>query len=154
MQASVARVAERVDRALHLHPVGREGRYRSTCKSEFKVSWREASPPNHHADKVVSDQWVVSKEFSLYGGRRQWHASLNAWIVRYIDIPLGGKVGIRLPENVMSKSHGARPVHLTITISKWIRAGRLIKNSLSGSRRQWHASLNAWIVRYIVGGSE
>ena len=67
MQASVARVAERVDRALHLHPVGREGRYKSTCKSEFKVSWREASPPNHHADKVVSDQWVVSKEFSLWG---------------------------------------------------------------------------------------
>ena len=38
-----------------------------------------------------------------------------------------------LPGNRNSKSHGARPVHLTITIVKWFRTSRLSKNkSLSG----------------------
>ena len=33
-----------------------------------------------------------------------------------------------------SNSHGARPVHLTITMIKWTRTSRLsINNSLSGS---------------------
>jgi len=27
----------------------------------FKLPWREAGPPNHHDDKVDSDQWVVNK---------------------------------------------------------------------------------------------
>ena len=31
----------------------------------FKLPWREAGPPNHHDDKVVSDQEVVDKELSL-----------------------------------------------------------------------------------------
>ena len=29
------------------------------------VPWREAGPPNHHDDKVDSDQQVVNKELSL-----------------------------------------------------------------------------------------
>jgi len=32
--------------------------------------WREARPPNHHDDKVDSDQQVVNKELSLLHGRR------------------------------------------------------------------------------------
>ena len=32
---------------------------------EFKPPWREAGPPNHHDDKVDSDQWVVNKKLSL-----------------------------------------------------------------------------------------
>jgi len=28
----------------------------STWKREFKLPWREAGPPNHHDDKVDSDQ--------------------------------------------------------------------------------------------------
>ena len=32
---------------------------------EFELPWREAGPPNHHDDKVDSDQWVVKKELSL-----------------------------------------------------------------------------------------
>jgi len=28
----------------------------SAFKREFKLPWREAGPPNHHDDKVVSDQ--------------------------------------------------------------------------------------------------
>ena len=31
----------------------------------FKLPWREAGPPNHHDDKVDSDQQVVNKELSL-----------------------------------------------------------------------------------------
>jgi len=45
------------------------------------------------------------------------------------------KADVRLPGKRNSNSHGARPVHLIITLIKWIRTGRLsIKNSLSGTR--------------------
>jgi len=44
----------------------------------------------------------------------------------------GRKVDIRLPGKRNSNSHGAWPVHLIITMIKWIRTSRLsIKNSLS-----------------------
>ena len=32
---------------------------------DFKLPWREAGPPNHHDDKVDSDQPIVNKELSL-----------------------------------------------------------------------------------------
>ena len=42
------------------------------------------------------------------------------------------KVDVRLPGKGNSTSHGARPVHLIITMMKWIRTSRLsIKNFLS-----------------------
>jgi len=42
------------------------------------------------------------------------------------------QVGVRLPGKANSNSHGARPVHLIITMMKCIRTSRLsIKNSLS-----------------------
>jgi len=45
------------------------------------------------------------------------------------------KVDVRLPGKGDSNSHGARTVHLTITMIKWIRTSRLsIKNSLSLQR--------------------
>ena len=31
-----------------------------------KLPWREASPPNHHDDRVDSDQKVINKEVSIY----------------------------------------------------------------------------------------
>ena len=34
-------------------------------KRDFKLPWREARPPNHHDDKVDSDQEVVNEELSL-----------------------------------------------------------------------------------------
>jgi len=41
------------------------------------------------------------------------------------------KVDVRLPGNGNANSHGARPVHLIITMIKWIRTSRLsIKNPL------------------------
>ena len=33
-----------------------EGRYKATCKSEFKLPCREAGPPHHVDDHVDSDQ--------------------------------------------------------------------------------------------------
>ena len=33
-----------------------EGRCKATWKRESKLPWREAGPPNHHDDKVDSDQ--------------------------------------------------------------------------------------------------
>ena len=42
------------------------------------------------------------------------------------------KVDVRLPGKGNSNSHGARPVHLIISMIKWTRTSRLsIKNSLS-----------------------
>ena len=42
------------------------------------------------------------------------------------------KVDVKLPGKGNSNSHGARPVHLIITMIKWTRTSRLsIKNSLS-----------------------
>ena len=38
-------------------------------KREFTLAWREAGPPNHDDNKVVSDQEVVNKELSLCGSR-------------------------------------------------------------------------------------
>jgi len=47
---------------------------------------------------------------------------------------LSRKVDVRLPGKGNSNSHGARPVHLIITMIKRIRTSRLsIKNSLSAS---------------------
>ena len=43
------------------------GRCKATWNMEFKLPWREAGPPNHHDDKVDSDQEVVNKELSLWG---------------------------------------------------------------------------------------
>ena len=46
--------------------------------------------------------------------------------------PLLGKVDVRLPGKGNSNSHGARPVHLIITIIKWFRTSKLsTKYSLS-----------------------
>ena len=42
------------------------------------------------------------------------------------------EVDVRLPGKGNTNSHGARPVHLIITMKKWIQTNRLpIKNSLS-----------------------
>ena len=47
------------------------------------------------------------------------------------------KVDVRLPAKGNPNSHGARPVHLIITMTKWIRtSGLSIKNSLSDAPRQ------------------
>jgi len=48
------------------------------------------------------------------------------------------KVDVRLPGKGNSNSSGARPVHLIITLIKWIRTSRLSKkNSLSLLRRPY-----------------
>ena len=42
------------------------------------------------------------------------------------------ELDVRLPGKGYSNSHGARPVHLIITMLKWIRTSRLsIKNFIS-----------------------
>ena len=41
-----------------------DGRCKVTEKRGFKLLWREAGRPNHHDDKVDSDQEVVNEELS------------------------------------------------------------------------------------------
>ena len=49
------------------------------------------------------------------------------------------KVDMRLPGDLDSNSHGARPVHLIIAMVKWIRTIRLsIKDSLIALNTQGH----------------
>jgi len=67
-------------------------------------------------------------EVSLYRGvlntEQEPASPLHRLIVRKVDV--------RLPGKGNSNSHGGRPVHLIITMIKWIRTSRLsIKNSLS-----------------------
>ena len=38
---------------------------RGRGSGEHVLPWREAGPPNHHDDKVDSDQYLVNKEVSL-----------------------------------------------------------------------------------------
>ena len=57
-------------------------------------------------------------------------------------VELSRKVDVRLPGKGISNSHVARPVHLIITMLKWIRTSSLsIKNSLSA---QADSSGAAW----------
>jgi len=45
----------------HREQVLQDARHLRGQKREFKLPWREAGPPNHHDDKVDSDQQVVKK---------------------------------------------------------------------------------------------
>ena len=48
-----------------------------------KLPWREAGPPNHHHDKVESDQWVANKELSLCSQGRRWRRRpRTSWLMR------------------------------------------------------------------------
>ena len=51
----------------------------SNFKREFKLPWREAGPPNHHDDKVGSDQQVVKKELSLSLGLREQEPACGSY---------------------------------------------------------------------------
>ena len=64
MVAVVVRVKAPAPRLCGVFSV-QEGRYKATWKREFKHPLREAGPPNHHDDKVDSDQKVVNTELSL-----------------------------------------------------------------------------------------
>ena len=57
--------------------------------------------------------------------------------VRLVDWSIR-RVDVRLPRKGRLNSHGARPVHLIITMMKWIPASRfLIKNALFGQVCCW-----------------
>jgi len=50
-----------------------------------------------------------------------------------VEDPADAAGAASLPGKGNSHSHGARPVHLIITVIQWIRTSRLaLKNSLSG----------------------
>jgi len=54
------------------------------------------------------------------------------------------KVDVRLPGKGNPNSHGARPVHLIITMITWIRTSKLsIKNSLSDLKSILEKTTNA-----------
>ena len=103
--------------------------------------------PKPQTRQVVMPGFGVSG-FALLPGRKKESAdgitSCLLW-----GLGVGARqVDVRLPGKGDSNSHGARPVHLIITMIKWIRTSRLsIKNSLSrlpgGRRRAAMASLVA-----------
>jgi len=46
-------------------PPARKVECKATWQREFKLPWCQAGPPNHHDDKVVSDQEVVNNCWTL-----------------------------------------------------------------------------------------
>jgi len=61
------------------------------------------------------------------------------------------KVDVRLPGKGNSNSHGARPVHLIITMMKWILTSRLsTKKSLSSSINRVKSAHAASLVMVVV----
>jgi len=38
------------------HSISSQEAFKASWKREFKLPWREAGPPNHHDDKLDSDQ--------------------------------------------------------------------------------------------------
>ena len=61
----------------------------------------------------------------------EWHVLDRIQEQRHA-VSMPRKVDVRLPGKENSNSHGARPLHLIITMIRWIRTSRLsIKNSLS-----------------------
>ena len=65
--------------------------------------------------------------------RGVWSLGFGVWDLRGCGLGETRKVDVRLPGKRNSNSHGARPVHLIITMIKWIRTSRLsTKNSFSG----------------------
>jgi len=63
---------------------------------------------------------------------------------------------VRLPGNGNSNSHGARPVHLIITMIKWIRTSRLSirvpegalrRGGAGGQRRHVPDGVGCWVYR-------
>ena len=63
------------------------------------------------------------------------------------------KVDVRLPGKGNSNSHGARPVHLIITMIKWIWTSRLsIKNSLLLRQRLGGGACVAGLVKASLSG--
>ena len=96
-----------------------------------------------------SGVWVLGLELGVWGFRARGRGSgvleFGGWGLGFGVLCLETnlcnavsglgpmKVDVRLPGKENSNSHGARPVHLIITMIKWIRTSRLsIKNYLSG----------------------
>ena len=98
-----------------------------------KSAWSEAgSAPNFgqtHATRRFPGSTHLSREalVSDCPKKQEEVSEVGSW--RMVG---GEKVDVRLPGKRNSNSHGARPVHLIITMIKLIRTSRLsIKNSLS-----------------------
>jgi len=82
--------------------------------------------------------WLVQRSFAvLPGGEESNSTNHSSCCCFLLPPPAQGRselllVDVRLPGKGDSNSHGARPVHLIITMIKWIRTSRLsINNSLS-----------------------
>ena len=76
--------------------------------------------------KVAGIEAVVRDFISAGGGCCFWQGWGHPRDAKTVDVRLPGKGNLI--------SHGARPVHLIITMIKWIRTGRLsIQNSLSSA---------------------
>ena len=60
------------------------------------------------------------------------------------------KVDVRLPGKRNSNSHGARPVHLIITLIKWIRTSRLsIKILIAAHSNSVSVAVSSLVTRNV-----
>jgi len=94
-------------------------------ENDQSTSWDGAKRYRGVAKRGVGKSKGSSSAFCAPSGRG---GAVPACSVQYVGFRT---VDVRLPGKRYSNSHGARPVHLIITMIKWIRTSRLsIQNSL------------------------
>ena len=112
-----------------------------SCYSSFLVEPSENPTTIDGTRQIVcQSRHTIDRQVADIDSQGQILALTRAIFSASFPFPLGGgsrnrqeiKVGRQMQGYLKSNSHGARPVHLLITMRKWIRTSRLsIKNSLS-----------------------
>ena len=107
----------------------REG---SEIERGFRNQARVQNSRVHESSERVQESgecfWVWVRGFSVRGSARAVWGSVPSYRERF-------SVWGSVPGKGNSNSHGARPVHLIVTTTKWIWTSRLsIKDSLSGAQ--------------------
>ena len=116
-----------------------EGRCKATWTREFEIPLREAGPPNHHDDKVDSDQQVVNEELSLCQSHGAEEASVALRLVTWgasarVCRSRGARRGsVRLNENPLSQP--------TLSVSSAARGLALALGAVPGAEAPSGAQL-------------
>jgi len=106
------------------------GMHRTNCTTSQDFSQKSTFTETVNSRKLGPPMGVMDSKVDSFCGGLTLETNLAGSEV----VPAPRKIDVRLPGRGDSNSHGARPVHLIITMTKWFRTSKLsIKNSLSGT---------------------
>ena len=111
----------------------------SYCKQHLVQIGRMVDISSIYRKNLSGRDWGVP-EARMVVASLVWDMPFTATAADSNKIERTRKVDIRLPGKGNSNSHGARPVHLIISMMKWIRTSRLSIKSLplgAYPRRGW-----------------